>query len=274
MSNNLRRILTALVAAPLLVGVAYVGGWWFAATVTAIGLGAQDELYGMAEADGAAPNRWIGFGLGVLLVAATLWPPALALAGALLVVGLVAAPFILPQLHFLLSLSSTLVGALYPTGLLGALVLLREARGPLVDSLTAFWLVLLTFFVVWATDVFAYYVGRALGRHKMAPVISPNKTWEGAIGGATAAVLITVAFKLTVLDVLAWPHALAVGLIGGVLSQIGDLTESQIKRSTGVKDASSLLPGHGGLLDRFDSMVVAAPLVYLYLRWVASLVGG
>jgi phosphatidate cytidylyltransferase len=209
----------------------------------------------------------------VLLVAGALWPGAWAGAVALLVLGLVAAPFVLPAAHFLLSLATTLAGALYPTGLLGALVLLREARGPTVDALTAFWIVLLTFFVVWATDIFAYYVGRAVGRRKLAPSISPNKTWEGALGGALGAVLIVVAFKLTVLPVLAWPHVGAVGLIGGVLGQIGDLTESQIKRSTDVKDASALLPGHGGLLDRFDSMVVAAPLIYLYLRWVAQLFG-
>ena len=238
-----------------------------------IGLLAQEELYQMAEAADATPYRSVGFVLGGLLVAATVWPMAGTIALAVLVVSVAVAPLALPQPNFLLSLSATVVGAVYPTGLLGTLVLLREARGPWVDDGQAFWLVLMTFFVVWATDIFAYYVGKTWGQRKLAPAISPNKTWAGAIGGATGAVLIATGFKLTVLPLLAWPHVLVVGLIAGVLGQMGDLTESQMKRSTGVKDASALLPGHGGLLDRFDSMVVAAPLIFVYLQTVARIIG-
>jgi phosphatidate cytidylyltransferase len=271
-SNNLRRILTALVAAPVVLGLAYLGGWWFAALVALIGLVGQTELYDMARTTGAAPNYTVGLVLGALAVATlahpTLWP----VAALWLLTGMVVVPFVLPQEEFLTSLCVTLAGAVYPTGLLGGLVLLRTARTPAVDATRAFWLTALTLLLVWATDVFAYYVGRRFGRRPLAPDISPSKTWEGTLGGFGAALLVAVVLKLTVLGALAWSHVGALILIGGGVGQIGDLVESQLKRSTGAEDASSILPGHGGMLDRFDAMAVAAPLIYLYLHGIAGIV--
>jgi phosphatidate cytidylyltransferase len=271
-SNNLRRILTALVAAPVLVGIAYWGGWLFTALVAGIGLVGQVELYRMARTTGASPNLTGGGILGVLVVVALARPSAWPLAAGWLLLFVVLAPFLLPQEHFLSSLSVTLVGAVYPSGLLGSLVLLRGARSPEVDALVAFWLVGLTFVLVWATDIFAYYVGRWKGRRALAPSISPNKTWEGTLGGLAAALLVAVGMKLTVLSLIPWPHVVGLALIGGGLSQVGDLMESQLKRSTGADDSSELLPGHGGILDRFDAMLVAAPLIYLYLAVVMDLI--
>lgn len=271
MSNNLQRILTAIIAAPLVLGLAYLGGWPFAGLVGGIGLVGQVELYRMARSSGAAPNYTGGLVLGGLIVAALAHPALGPLAALWLVLFVVGAPFVLPQERFLSSFATTLAGALYPTGMLGSLVLLRGARSPAVDAQTAFWLVVLVFLLVWATDVFAYYVGKTLGRTPLAPSISPNKTWEGTLGGVAAAVLVAVGLKLTVLGLLAWPHVLALAAIGGGVSQVGDLMESQLKRSTGADDSSSLLPGHGGVLDRFDAMVVAAPLIYLYLHGIVGL---
>ncbi|MDX1546847.1 MAG: phosphatidate cytidylyltransferase, partial [Rhodothermales bacterium] len=142
--------------------------------------------------------------------------------------------------------------------------------GALVDD-AAFALTLTVFLLIWATDTFAYYVGKNLGRHKLAPLISPKKTWEGAVGGAVGALLVAVVLKLTLLAFLAWPHVVAMALICGIVSQIGDLAESRLKRSVGAKDSGTLLPGHGGLLDRFDALLLAVPLVYLYLAYVARL---
>jgi len=270
-SNNLRRILTAVVAAPVVLLLAFVGGWPFAGFIALIGLLGQVELYRLARTAGARPNLTAGLVLGALIIAGLLRPSLWPLAATWLVAFLVLAPFLLPQDQFLLSLTSTLTGAIYPTGLLGSLVLIRTARAPDVDADTAFWLVVLTFLLVWATDIFAYYVGKSLGQRPLAPVISPNKTWEGTLGGMAAAVLVAVVLKSTVLGVLGWPHIGALAALGGGVSQIGDLMESQLKRSTDVDDSGSLLPGHGGILDRFDAMVVAAPLIYLYLREVAGL---
>ncbi|PSQ96529.1 MAG: phosphatidate cytidylyltransferase [Bacteroidetes bacterium SW_9_63_38] len=272
MSNNLRRILTALVAAPAVVGIAYVGGWTFVALIAAIGLVGQVELYRMARTTGALPNLTGGGILGVLLVATLAWPSLWPVAVAWLIVFVVLAPFLLPQDQFLASFSTTLVGAVYPSGLLGSLVLIRAARSEVVDPSLAFWLVVLTFLLVWATDIFAYYVGKWVGQRALAPSISPNKTWEGTLGGLSAAVLVAIGFKLTVLGFLTWPHVAALALIGGGVSQVGDLMESQLKRSTGADDSSSILPGHGGILDRFDAMLVAAPLTYLYLRAVMGVI--
>jgi phosphatidate cytidylyltransferase len=270
-SNNLRRILTAVVAAPIALGLAYLGGIPFAALMGFIGLVGQAELYRMARSMGAEPNVTAGLGLGACVLTGFLWPSVWPLAALWLLLFVVLAPFLLPQAQFLSSFAITLSGAVYPTGLLGSLVLLRETRSAAVSGETAFWLVVLAFLLVWATDVFAYYVGRALGSRALAPSISPNKTWEGTLGGLGAAAIVAVGLKLTVLDLLSWPHLVALILIGGGVSQIGDLMESQLKRSAGADDSSDLLPGHGGMLDRFDAMAVAAPLLYLYLDAVVGL---
>lgn len=271
MSENLRRVVTALLAAPVVLYLAYRGGWWFAGLVAGIGGLGQRELYAMARQEGAQPLQSAGLVLGALAVAAilrpSLWP---VLAGAFLLF-VVAAPVLLPQAHFLVSFAVTIAGVLYPTGLLGSLVWLREARSPLVSDGGAFELVLLTVLLVWATDVAAYYVGREWGARPLAPAVSPNKTWEGTLGGLGAALIVGVVLKASLIDVLAWPHVAALVAIGGGVSQLGDLLESQLKRSTDVDDSSHLLPGHGGMLDRFDAMAVAAPLSVLYLHLVAGL---
>jgi len=270
MSNALLRILTAVVGAPLLLGLAYLGGWYFGGLVLLLGLWAQHELYEMMGQAGLQP--WQGFGLllGAGLGMHPLVPEALPLALAILLVGLAWSPFARSEkpLH---SLGATVLGALYPTALLAFLTALRVARGPEVGDVEAFYLTLTVFVLVWATDILAYYTGKSLGRHKLAPSVSPKKTWEGSIGGALGALLAAVGLKLTLLPFLAWPHLVAVALCCGIVSQLGDLAESRFKRSVGVKDSGTLLPGHGGVLDRFDAMILAAPLVYLYLTHVARL---
>jgi phosphatidate cytidylyltransferase len=128
------------------------------------------------------------------------------------------------------------------------------------------WLVVLS---ALATDIFAYFIGSKWGRRKLAPSVSPNKTVEGSIGGALGSVLVCGVFGyLAMPELLA--HCIAIGALGGIVSQVGDLTASAIKRRLGMKDFGSLIPGHGGLLDRIDSIMFTAPLVYLYLRVVSA----
>jgi phosphatidate cytidylyltransferase len=122
-------------------------------------------------------------------------------------------------------------------------------------------LLLVLFLTTWAGDSAAYFVGRGLGRHKMAPTISPGKTWEGAAANLAASVLVSWAVSAW-LALPAW-LGVSVGVIIGVLGQAGDLLESWVKRRAGVKDSGTLLPGHGGLLDRIDSMLLPAPFLWL-----------
>jgi phosphatidate cytidylyltransferase len=128
-------------------------------------------------------------------------------------------------------------------------------------------LLLLVLVCVIFTDVAAYYVGSNLGRHALAPRLSPKKSWEGAVGGLLASVGGAVLAHLWFFQRLPLGHAIALGLILGVAAIMGDLAESLVKRAAGVKDSSSLIPGHGGLLDRADSLLFAGPLLYYYYLW-------
>jgi phosphatidate cytidylyltransferase len=122
--------------------------------------------------------------------------------------------------------------------------------------------------MIWVCDSAAYYIGSAFGKHKLFPRVSPNKSWEGAIAGFIFAVVTAVAAKYLLLDYLRTDQAVILGIIVGIFGQLGDLFESLLKRDAGVKDSSNLIPGHGGVLDRFDSLLVVSPLVYLYLDFV------
>jgi phosphatidate cytidylyltransferase len=121
---------------------------------------------------------------------------------------------------------------------------------------------------IWICDTAAYHIGSIAGKHKLFPRVSPNKSWEGAIAGFIAAIASAVAAKYLVLGYLPISGAVIIGVIVGVIGQLGDLAESLLKRDAGVKDSSTLLPGHGGIFDRFDSLLLVAPCVYLYIDYI------
>ena len=158
----------------------------------------------------------------------------------------------------LLDTAVVVFGAFYVAWLLGHLILINQlANGP--------FLIFFLFLVTWANDTAAYYVGTLLGRHPMAPVISPRKTWEGAVGGLLGSVAAAFACRAWFLDSLSLSETVGLGLMIGLAAPLGDLCESALKRSASVKDSGRLIPGHGGMLDRVDSLIFTTPVFYYCL---------
>lgn len=167
-----------------------------------------------------------------------------------------------------------LIGMMYLGLLFSSFVLLRGLPGRLqLVGLPEFdrgaWLMIFTASAVWATDSLAYFVGKAFGKRKMVPKISPAKTWEGFLGGLMGGVIAGLLFAKGIH--LSLSDGAMVGLIAGIFGPLGDLFESALKRELEIKDFGAIMPGHGGILDRFDSLLFVAPLIYLYLHFVAKI---
>jgi len=269
------RLATAAVGIPLIVLVVWVGGALFTGVVAVAAAVAVIEI-AMARGVARTPATTLSAVLAATLV-------GVALAGEDYLLGAVAGTIMLQAALMTLvwrprdyqgerqvgagDVEAWLWGivmALYFGALAAHFVLLREA--PNGRDLVFF-----TVSTVWITDTGAYFVGRAIGRHKLAPAVSPGKTWEGSFGsliaGFAAVFGLNEAFGLG----LALEHRIALGLLLPPVIMVGDLAESALKRGLGIKDSSGLVPGHGGVADRLDSLLFAAPLVYYYLRWVGYL---
>ena len=270
MTNLTQRLLVGIVAIPLALGAAWVGGWVWAGVVAALAVAAQAELYNLASRVGASPIRGIGLALGALAAVRALVPwaaPALA-AGVVIVV---VAPLFRRSPTPLLDAATTLFGVAYPAFLLGYAVLLREALPGGAGAPAGFLMLAAVLMCIWCADSAAYFVGRAVGRRPLMPRVSPKKTVEGSVGGLAGALLIAAACKLTFLPAWSWLDVAAIGAICGGASQLGDLAESYFKRAADVKDSGTWIPGHGGALDRLDAAAVAVPLSVLHLDHVARL---
>ena len=167
---------------------------------------------------------------------------------------------------------STLAGIFYIGLFSSALIKIRELynissfiydRGGLI--------IISLLLTIWICDSAAFFIGSPFGKHKLYPRISPNKSWEGAIAGFVFSIFTVIALKSIMLDFLSWRDIIIMGVVVGVFGQIGDLIESLIKRDANVKDSSSLIPGHGGLFDRFDSLLFTAPIIYLYFHLLVQI---
>ncbi|MFO0751516.1 MAG: phosphatidate cytidylyltransferase [Myxococcota bacterium] len=256
----LTRIITGLVLAPLVVLLFIAGPDWLKAVVIIVAAGiCLAELYAMAL-PGHALERWVGVALGVGLLT-VLWrsPPGQAF-------GLAAAGLAIPAVVVVLRPLPIETAALRLFALWGGLIyIVLPLYAALELALAPDPWMLYVGASVWIGDTAAYFTGRAFGRHKLHPKVSPNKTIEGAIGGLVGSALGGFAM-VKILDLpLALAPALLYSVAGGAIAQMGDLAESLIKRSCGVKDSGTLLPGHGGLLDRIDALIVALPFFALVL---------
>ncbi|HXJ70768.1 MAG TPA: phosphatidate cytidylyltransferase [Verrucomicrobiae bacterium] len=272
------RVASGLVFVPLLILLARAGGLaWLGFVVLQTGLGLE-EFYRMARAKGLAPVRWLGFASAFVLLGLAYRPQtpnaSLLTTGGLLVL-LALALRRGGQPRVLESAAVTAFGVFYVGWLSAHFVLLRELpwRAGLAYS-DGGSLVLYAFLVTWSCDTGAYLTGRLFGRTRPWTTISPRKTLEGAMGGLLFAVIAAQIGAATFLragggtPLLTWPHALAIGVLVGICGQVGDFVESLFKRDAASGDSSDLIPGHGGVLDRFDSLYFGAPIVYHYLRAV------
>lgn len=244
-----QRVLTAVIGLPIVLAAYWFGEPWFAILLSiAVSLGAR-EFYGMARAGNLRPLELPGIAFNVLfLLVPFLWREALyPLVGALVIFPLILMLFRKSREGAFLSWAWTAAGVLYLGWLASYWIGLREA--PDGRSL-AIWALLLCF----ASDTGAYFFGRAFGRHRMAPNLSPKKTWEGAVGGLLSTILASWLLGGVVFALMDWRMALLLGVPMSLAAQLGDLVGSLLKRNFHLKDAGNILPGHGGLLDRLGSL--------------------
>lgn len=256
----LTRLITALISLPIIVLVVYLGGFWFFATITLLALVAGWEFGRMMKVGGyfTTPVFTLGFILLLLFESYRSDLNLRCIISATLLLSLVWQLFDRRSQTPTADWALTLIGGLYIGWGLAHLVAMRELANGLA------W-VTLAVISTWAADTCAYLVGRTWGRHKLWPRHSPKKTWEGLVGGIAGGVLgaVVVAYLVD----FDWEIALSVGLLVPVVALFGDLSISMMKRHVGVKDSSNLVPGHGGVLDRLDSLLFVNVAVYYFAVW-------
>jgi len=264
-----KRTSTALVLIVLIVSVIQ----WSPRLVyflflQAVVLAALLEFYNLARRRGQAPSRILG-ALLALLFGLPCVVPDISFPMALFAGFLITAVFFVASFNTVEKLPSfspaitlTMFGALYVAFPLDFFFALREERGPF----TIYFL----FAVIFLGDTGAFLIGKAIGRHKMTPLASPNKTWEGSVAGILLAAIGAMAARAVFLPELGFGTAVLTGVAAHAAAQVSDPLESLFKRAVGVKDSSHVLPGHGGFLDRIDSFLLATPLFYYLVRFLWS----
>jgi phosphatidate cytidylyltransferase len=274
LSNLATRVLFAVVAVPVVIAAIWVGGDALAVLLSIASAIAAWEFCRLAVNAGYSPfTRAATIAAGLLPLAVRGYsegkfvPPVLALGAMAVLATLVAALFARGAERRPLSAAAvTVFAVLYTGGMLSFAYALRT-HGYIIDARAGTALLLYPLLLTWTTDIAAFFVGRSMGRRKLMPSVSPAKTVAGAVGGLAAAMLVSWAYVRWVLVTQAslgmapW-IALAVGAAIGIAAQAGDLVESMLKREAGVKDSSRIIPGHGGVLDRLDSLLFAIPLTY------------
>ncbi len=266
LSNLSQRIIVGVLGAAVFIGSILFGEWTYFLLFFGLTLLGTAEFYKLVQVQGIMPHRGAGITLGavfyvsVFLVVKEIMPLEILF----LSVPLFFMVFILElyrkQPHPFTNIAFTLMGAGYIAGPFGML----HTLGYLQDDYS--WQPILgLMLLIWASDTGAYIFGKNFGKHKLFERISPGKTWEGWIGGTLLAVAVGYVLSLffTDLETYQW---VGVAIIVAVFGVLGDLTESLLKRSLGVKDSGTLLPGHGGILDRFDSLLMAIPFVIAFLK--------
>lgn len=271
------RIASVVVLLPLIIAAV----WWPPTTALLAGLAialAIGELFAIFRHGGYAPRTVEGITIGLAICTATFFQPLTTIDLMLVVIfgSIIGALIVEIARHerqtSLLSWALTFAGAYYVGGLLSSYLLLRQLDMPLQNGWLAFagippgaaW-VFFTLAITWLQDTGAFFVGRKFGRTQMAPILSPKKSWEGFFGGMAAAITTALfCVPLLGLPITLWQAAI-LGVVAGIFGPLGDLAESLIKRQVGVKDSGFIIPGHGGILDRIDSILFTGPVVYYFI---------
>lgn len=252
------RVISALAGIPLIIFSAWYGDWVLLGLTAAVMLTGLRELTGMLEKMQLNPPVAAMATGSVIIIGGAYFYGERSMGVAIILLLLL----ILLTVVFRFPAYTPADGA---AGLLGTLYLGLFIYFYLIRTLPGGWVWLLFLLVAtWASDTAAYFIGRKFGRRKLAPALSPGKTLAGAVGGVGGSLLTAGVFTLAY-PFLPVVYVLALGLLIGIAGQLGDLWESVLKRTAGLKDTGNLIPGHGGVLDRFDSMLFTAPLVYYFL---------
>lgn len=274
----LLRFLSGLIGIPLLIILVFTErGFPFVLGVGFISIIGLNEFYRGARKTGSEPQEWVGLAsvmLFMLTARHKFNAPNFSLSGVLtlFVIAALVVELLRTNRSPIKNLGATFLGAVYVGWLFSYLVAIRSISGQITLSgipwsiPTGAWLVLFVVFAAWASDTGAYLVGSKWGMHKIVPVLSPGKSWEGLVAGIASSITVSIAMGRG-LGISAW-HGLILGLLIGIASFIGDIAESSIKRDIGIKDFGSALPGHGGILDRFDGLLFAAPLFYYFVTLI------
>lgn len=273
MSNLATRVIVALFAIPIIIILAIVGKFPFLIFVLFIGFVSFLEYANFLKRRRFYPNLFIGILSVVTIIINSYWNFIELEFLLLIIVSLL----LLTELFrckesAIANLGATLLGIFYIGFFTSSVEKIREFyKSTLFNYDQGGYLIIAILASIWICDSAAYFLGSAYGKHKMLPRISPNKSWEGALTGFIFSVVTMVVAKFIMLDLLSLENAIVIGLIIGIFGQAGDFVESMIKRDANVKDSSSLIPGHGGIFDRFDSLIFSAPLIYLYIYYFAKI---
>lgn len=262
MSNKIVRIITGVVGIPLIVFLIIAEGWFYFSFALIVSSLCLWEFYTIFNRKGYSTQRLISIILSVVILTTSFMKPELSVFVFLFSFFILTSLGVIGKDHNPVNLFITISGLIYIT-----LPFLLTFE---MMNLYEFKPVLLMIILVWVCDTAAYFIGMKFGKHKLSE-ISPNKTWEGSAGGFVFAIIAAFVYREFFSIDFTFTDAAVIGLIGGTFSQIGDLFESMLKRFTGVKDSSTVIPGHGGFLDRFDSFLFISLPVFLYLVYVKPL---
>jgi phosphatidate cytidylyltransferase len=271
--NLVQRIAVAVVAIPLVIGVIWLGGWVLAATLAVLGVLGAGEIYDFARRSGVEPlerTGWLAAAAIPLLAywakgSETHWAEPAIYLGAIWLMFVMTLAMVRrgPTHRPLASVAITMFGCAYASGMLSFLIPIRHGVNAGHRSGASIMLTLFPLVITWVCDTAAMAVGTAVGGPRLAPVLSPKKTHAGAVGGALGGVIAALALGNFVLNRNGWSFTpgqlLLFGLAVSIVGQIGDIAESLFKREVGLKDSSTLIPGHGGVLDRLDSLYFVIP---------------